>query len=117
MTILVTGAAGFIGAAVCEALLARGEKVLGIDNLNSYYDPKLKQMRLMRLNPQSGFDFVETDIADAEALDATVGSVKISGIIHLGSSGRRSVFHRKSASLCGIQPGRSRQHARTGPTS
>ena len=48
-TVLVTGAAGFIGAAVAERLLARGERVLGLDNLNPYYDPSLKQARLDRL--------------------------------------------------------------------
>ena len=49
MTVLITGAAGFIGAAVCERLLGRGERVVGIDNLNGYYDPALKQARLDRL--------------------------------------------------------------------
>ena len=49
MTVLVTGAAGFIGAAVCERLLERGERVVGLDNLNGYYDPSLKQARLDRL--------------------------------------------------------------------
>ena len=53
--VLVTGAAGFIGAAVCERLLARGERVVGIDNLNSYYDPALKQARLSRLEAWVGF--------------------------------------------------------------
>ena len=49
MTVLITGAAGFIGAAVCERLLERGERVVGLDNLNGYYDPSLKQARLDRL--------------------------------------------------------------------
>lgn len=69
MTILVTGAAGFIGYHLCEALLARGDKVLGIDNLNDYYDPKLKEARLARLRVRNGFSFQKIDIADREAME------------------------------------------------
>ena len=64
--ILVTGAAGFIGMHVAEALLARGEAVLGVDNLNDYYDVALKQARLARLTPRAGFTFRKLDIAAAE---------------------------------------------------
>src|SRR5690606_14046102 len=57
MRVLVTGAAGFIGSALSARLLARGDEVLGYDNLNAYYDPSLKEARLARLLPQPGFGF------------------------------------------------------------
>ena len=73
MTVLVTGAAGFIGAGVCERLLARGEQVVGVDNLNPYYDPALKQARLQRLEAQaaasgcpSAWRFQQLDLAQRE---------------------------------------------------
>ncbi|MFN7899551.1 MAG: NAD-dependent epimerase [Synechococcaceae cyanobacterium] len=68
MPILVTGAAGFIGFHLCQRLLERGEQVIGFDNLNSYYDPALKQARLDRLTPQAGFSFVRGDLEDGEAV-------------------------------------------------
>ena len=68
MAILVTGAAGFIGMHVATALLARGEQVVGIDNLNDYYDPRLKQARLARLQTEPGFTFVAMDFADRAAV-------------------------------------------------
>jgi UDP-glucuronate 4-epimerase len=64
MAILVTGSAGFIGSHVSHALLARGEQVIGVDNLNSYYDPALKRARLERLQGKPGFSFEHADIAD-----------------------------------------------------
>ena len=63
MRILVTGAAGFIGARLSERLLARGDEVIGIDNLNDYYDPTLKEARLARLTPHPKFEFHRLDIA------------------------------------------------------
>ena len=65
MKILVTGAAGFIGMHVAQRLLERGDEVVGIDNLNDYYDVKLKQARLERLTSQRGFRFEKLDIAPA----------------------------------------------------
>ena len=61
---LVTGCAGFIGMHAAERLLARGERVVGIDNLNAYYDPALKRARLARLQPHAGFSFEQIDVAD-----------------------------------------------------
>ena len=87
MVILVTGAAGFIGYHVSKALLARGEQILGIDNLNSYYDPKLKQARVVVLEQEFGkaFAFHKVDFADTDELSATVQGVKFEKIVHLGA--------------------------------
>jgi UDP-glucuronate 4-epimerase len=70
MTTIVTGAAGFIGYHVTQALLARGEAVVGIDNLNSYYDVRLKRGRLAQIAPDAPFRFVEADISDRGAIEA-----------------------------------------------
>jgi nucleoside-diphosphate-sugar epimerase len=67
---LVTGCAGFIGSRVCERLLAAGHRVLGLDNLNDAYDPRLKHWRLDRLRASAGFEFRQADVADRAALPA-----------------------------------------------
>ncbi len=85
MAVLVTGAAGFIGYHVAEALLARGEDVVGLDELNAYYDPRLKQARLDRLAGRPGFRFVKGDIADEEALADAAGQGTIDRIVHLAA--------------------------------
>jgi UDP-glucuronate 4-epimerase len=87
MSVLVTGAAGFIGAATSRALLERGDEVVGIDSLNDYYDPKLKQARLAQLQKQFGnrFRFERVDFADADALKRFTDSIDIGGIVHLGA--------------------------------
>jgi UDP-glucuronate 4-epimerase len=87
MAILVTGAAGFIGAATARALLQRGDEVVGIDNLNHYYDPALKQARLDHLERDYGgrFRFERVDFADAAALSAVADGVEIDGVVHLGA--------------------------------
>ena len=86
MTILVTGAAGFIGYHVTEALLARGEHVIGVDNVNDYYDVRLKQARLARLAGKPGFAFHRLDIAAHEALRAAVpGDAGVDRIVHLAA--------------------------------
>ncbi len=86
MTVLVTGAAGFIGFHVAAALLARGESVIGVDNLNTYYDPKLKQARLDRLSKQPEFRFVAADVADRAAIDAVFDAPRgIDRIVHLAA--------------------------------
>ena len=85
MAILVTGAAGFIGSETSLALLSRGETVIGIDNLNAYYSPKLKRARLDRLNGQPNFRFIKADIADYGALTACLTGTAFSSIIHLAA--------------------------------
>jgi UDP-glucuronate 4-epimerase len=71
MSVLVTGAAGFIGYHTSLRLLARGDKVVGVDDLNPYYDPALKHARLAQLQEHAGFSFVQADIADRDAMAAT----------------------------------------------
>ena len=68
MKILVTGAAGFIGYHAAQRFLERGDEVVGLDNLNSYYDPALKVARLDRLRKHRGFRFVKLDLADRTAM-------------------------------------------------
>ncbi|MBO6521488.1 MAG: NAD-dependent epimerase/dehydratase family protein [Rhodospirillales bacterium] len=70
MPVLVTGTAGFIGFHTVRALAARGERVIGVDNINDYYDPSLKRARLAELEKLDGFTFVEGDIADLDAMQA-----------------------------------------------
>ena len=83
-TILVTGAAGFIGAAVSHALLARGDSVIGVDNLSDYYDTRLKDARLARLAAHKNFSFRKADIADKDAMLA-LADTDIAGIVHLAA--------------------------------
>ena len=85
MSILVTGAAGFIGSHVARALLARGEQVLGIDNFSDYYDPVLKFARLKPLREDKGFTFLEADITDREAMLALAGQHRLDRIVHLAA--------------------------------
>ena len=70
MHILVTDAAGFIGYHLSEKLLARGDTVTGLDNLNDYYDVRLKEARLDRLRKLAGFRFIKADLEDREALES-----------------------------------------------
>lgn len=87
MRVLVTGAAGFIGAALSEQLLARGDSVIGIDNLNSYYQVSLKQDRLARLAEMGGdhFTFHHLDFADMAAVEAALAGTEIDRVVHLGA--------------------------------
>ena len=85
MSVLVTGAAGFIGHHVVRALLARGEEVVGLDDLNDYYDPRLKQDRLDALPATDRFRFIKADFSDHEALDRTLAGLDFDRIVHLGA--------------------------------
>ena len=95
MKVLVTGAAGFIGMHVCERLLARGDEVVGMDDLNDYYDPQLKQDRLARLASHSAFRFERLDISDREALAAAFARAQADRVIHLAAQAgvRYSLTH------------------------
>ncbi len=83
--ILVTGAAGFIGYHLAEALLARGDEVVGIDDLNDYYDVRLKEARLARLEERPGFRFRRVDVADGAALAALFDAEKPARVAHLAA--------------------------------
>ena len=85
MRILVTGTAGFIGAALAERLLARGDEVLGIDNHNDYYDPALKEARLARFAGHPGYIHVRADLADAPAVNAAFASFKPQRVANLAA--------------------------------
>jgi UDP-glucuronate 4-epimerase len=83
--ILVTGAAGFIGHAVSHRLLDRGERVIGVDNFNAYYDPALKDARAATLTARDGFAMIRLDIADEAALAALVREHGVTRIVHLAA--------------------------------
>ena len=85
MKILVTGAAGFIGMHASQRLLARGDEVVGLDNLNDYYDPTLKEARLARLRPHPAFRFVKMDVADRAGMEGLFASEKFDRVIHLAA--------------------------------
>ena len=87
MAVLVTGAAGFIGSSTARVLLDRGDDVVGIDNVNDYYDPGLKEARLASLTRQfdNRFRFERVDFADAEALQRVADSMQLDAVVHLGA--------------------------------
>lgn len=85
MKILVTGAAGFIGMYVCQRLLQAGHAVVGLDNLNDYYDPALKDWRLAQLTPYADFTFVKLDLADRQAMATLFQRQQFTRVIHLAA--------------------------------
>jgi UDP-glucuronate 4-epimerase len=85
MKILVTGAAGFIGSATAQRLLDRGYEVVGLDNLNEYYDVTLKEARLKRLTGQANFRFVKLDLADSAGVAALFASERFPRVVHLAA--------------------------------
>ncbi len=84
-TVLVTGAAGFIGYHLSRRLLESGYRVAGIDNMNAYYDPSLKRARLKELVAYERFSFTEGDLADAETVEALFAEVKPDLVVHLAA--------------------------------
>jgi UDP-glucuronate 4-epimerase len=95
MKMLVTGAAGFIGFHTAKMLLSRGDEVVGIDNMNSYYAPALKAARLEILERQPNFRFERLDIADRAAIDATFERERFQRVVHLAAQAgvRHSIEH------------------------
>ena len=95
MKVLVTGSAGFIGSGVTQALLRRGDQVVGIDNLNDYYDVGLKRARLARLVALNGFEDIRVDITDAAGLRAVVQHTRPDRVVHLAAQAgvRYSLTH------------------------
>src|SRR5690242_9868080 len=85
MRILVTGVAGFIGFHVARRLLARGDAVVGLDNVNNYYDVRLKEDRLARLTCQEQFRFTRLDLADRSGMEAIFAREKPERVIHLAA--------------------------------
>src|SRR6185437_4366614 len=86
MAILVTGAAGFIGSYVVRTLLDRGERVIGIDNLNDYYDVSLKEARLAQLRERRNFIFVKADVSDRDRIfDLVESHSDLRDVIHLAA--------------------------------
>jgi UDP-glucuronate 4-epimerase len=83
--LLVTGAAGFIGYHTAKLLLERGDEVVGLDNLNDYYDPGLKAARLEILQSYERFQFIKTDLTDQTAMQAVFHSHQFQRVVHLGA--------------------------------
>ena len=83
MKILITGAAGFIGSTAALRLLARGDEVVGLDNLNDYYSVQLKEDRLARLTPHERFRFAKLDVADRAGMERLFAEERFDRVIHL----------------------------------
>lgn len=95
MRYLVTGSAGFIGSFVAGRLLARGDEVVGLDNVNDYYDPTLKERRLERLTGRPGFSFIRMSIEDRAGIERIFAESKFDGVVHLAAQAgvRSSLTH------------------------
>src|SRR6185312_9026908 len=93
--VLVTGAAGFIGFHVAQRLLRSGRAVVGVDNLNHYYDPKLKEARLAILKAEPRFSFVKLELADRAAMESLFAQHRFAEVVHLAAQAgvRHSIDH------------------------
>ena len=111
-TILLTGAAGFIGWETAKKLLAGGKRVLGVDNLNDYYDVRLKEYRLEDLKGHEKFSFYQADIEDLQALDGIFRGNRIDADHQPRGEGRGKVQHRKPFRLYDDECVRDSQPAR-----
>ena len=113
MAVLVTGVAGFIGAATSRALLERGTEVVGIDNLNDYYDPTLKGARLASLASRfdNRFRFERVDFANSEELRRVTDKIDIDSIVHLGAQAGVRYSLENPARIRSVEPSRPLQHA------
>ena len=85
MKVLLTGAAGFIGYHTTRALLAQGDTVIGLDNLNDYYDPELKIARLAQIDDASAFRFIEADVSDRVVIQQLFEAERPQRVIHLAA--------------------------------
>src|SRR4029079_15255139 len=85
MKILLTGAAGFIGFHTAKVLLERGDEVVGLDNLNAYYDVTLKEARLAQLMPRNGFHFVKDSLEDRAVMEKLLGETNQTRVSHLAA--------------------------------
>ncbi len=83
--VLVTGAAGFIGSHLCKRLLDRGDQVLGLDNLNDYYDVSLKDNRLKQLTDKDNFTFIKCDISDRSSMETLFADYKFDAVVNLAA--------------------------------
>ncbi len=122
MKVLVTGAAGFIGMHVSQILLARGDQVVGLDNLNDYYSPQLKHDRLARLTGKPGFSFVKMDVADREGMAKLFAEERFDRVVHLAAQAgvRYSIenphaLHRQQHRRLHQHPGRLPPQRRAAP--
>lgn len=103
MRVLVTGAAGFVGFHVASALVSRGDSVVGVDNLNGYYDPALKRARLARLDSRAAsapgdFEFIKSDVADRSAIEEVFRTSAFDRVVHLAAqAGIRHSIERPDA--------------------
>ncbi len=109
-SILVTGAAGFIGYHTADKLLKRGDRVVGIDNLNDYYSPQLKRDRLAQLSPHAGFQFVQLGLEDRDGMNRLFAENQFDSVIHLAAQAGVAVLANQSSGICGFQSGGLREY-------